>query len=137
MIYNLGGELLALGLFPSLVNRCFEPWPVPAAVLLVKWSKVSVYILCLCLRFYEIGTNLCISDFLERISELEEQNKRMGDEFNAQRARLKEMFMHKECKYIWVKYKRNMFLFPIYTFLSWTSKTVARKCWAFQGAGRR
>lgn len=38
------------------------------------------------------------TDFQKRVAELEEQNKRMGDEFNAQRARLKDMFMHKEGK---------------------------------------
>lgn len=32
-----------------------------------------------------------------RVAQLEEQNKRMDNEFNAQRARLKDLFLVKEC----------------------------------------
>lgn len=38
------------------------------------------------------------SGLLAQVAQLEAKNKRQDDEFNAQRARLKEMFLQKECK---------------------------------------
>lgn len=78
----------------------FLPLSMLRILFLMVLADLTVYIYSLYYRQIIFSYNL--EDVLEKINKLEAENVKMREEFNVQRAKMKELFLQKEGESVWL-----------------------------------